>query len=179
MITALVGDQSASLFGQSCVTRGAKITFGTGAMLDMVRGPQGPDRMTRFAVRLFSDRHSKPATTRSSGESRASCSRPGRASSGSATTSVSITDRRRDRVPRPVGRLQPMGCRSCRLCRGSARRSGTSAPAAGSSGSRVDRRRPTSYAPYSRGSPTVAPTWSTPRAARPARRSKRSASTAA
>ena len=38
LITALVGDQSASLFGQSCVTRGAKITFGTGAMLDMVRG---------------------------------------------------------------------------------------------------------------------------------------------
>ena len=41
MITALVGDQSASLFGQSCVTRGAKITFGTGAMLDMVRGAAG------------------------------------------------------------------------------------------------------------------------------------------
>jgi len=38
MITALVGDQSASLFGQSCISRGAKITFGTGAMLDMVRG---------------------------------------------------------------------------------------------------------------------------------------------
>ena len=53
MITALVGDQSASLFGQSCITRGAKITFGTGAMLDMVRGSQGPDRMTRFASGCF------------------------------------------------------------------------------------------------------------------------------
>jgi glycerol kinase len=53
VITALVGDQSASLFGQSCVTRGAKITFGTGAMLDMVRGSQGPDRMTRFASGCF------------------------------------------------------------------------------------------------------------------------------
>lgn len=53
LITALVGDQSASLFGQSCVTRGAKITFGTGAMLDMVRGPEGPDRMTRFASGCF------------------------------------------------------------------------------------------------------------------------------
>lgn len=53
MITALVGDQSASLFGQSCVTRGAKITFGTGAMLDMVRGAQGPDRMTRFSSGCF------------------------------------------------------------------------------------------------------------------------------
>jgi glycerol kinase len=53
MITALVGDQSASLFGQSCVTRGAKITFGTGAMLDMVRGVDGPERMTRFPSGCF------------------------------------------------------------------------------------------------------------------------------
>jgi glycerol kinase len=53
MITALVGDQSASLFGQSCVTRGAKITFGTGAMIDMVRGLEGPERMTRFASGCF------------------------------------------------------------------------------------------------------------------------------
>jgi glycerol kinase len=52
-ISALVGDQSASLFGQSCVTRGAKITFGTGAMLDMVRGGAGPDRMTRFPSGCF------------------------------------------------------------------------------------------------------------------------------
>jgi glycerol kinase len=52
-ISALVGDQSASLFGQSCVTRGAKITFGTGAMLDMVRGTTGPDRMTRFPSGCF------------------------------------------------------------------------------------------------------------------------------
>ena len=53
MITALVGDQSASLFGQSCVTEGAKITFGTGAMLDMVRGPRGPRSMTRFDSGCF------------------------------------------------------------------------------------------------------------------------------
>ena len=59
LITALVGDQSASLFGQSCVNRGAKITFGTGAMLDMVRGPQGPDRMARFPSGCF------PVVTRS------------------------------------------------------------------------------------------------------------------
>ena len=52
-ITALVGDQSASLFGQSCVTRGAKITFGTGAMLDMVRGEAGPSTLTRFASGCF------------------------------------------------------------------------------------------------------------------------------
>jgi glycerol kinase len=53
LICALVGDQSASLFGQSCVTRGAKITLGTGAMLDMVRGSEGPDRMARFESGCF------------------------------------------------------------------------------------------------------------------------------
>jgi glycerol kinase len=47
-LTALVGDQPASLFGQSCVDSGAKITFGTGAMLDMVRGLSGPPSMRRF-----------------------------------------------------------------------------------------------------------------------------------
>jgi glycerol kinase len=45
-ITALIGDQPASLFGLSCVTQGAKITFGTGAMLDMVRGGSGPTSMS-------------------------------------------------------------------------------------------------------------------------------------
>jgi glycerol kinase len=48
-LTALVGDQPASLFGQSCVDAGAKITFGTGAMLDMVRGISGPPSMRRFS----------------------------------------------------------------------------------------------------------------------------------
>ncbi|HUX04890.1 MAG TPA: FGGY-family carbohydrate kinase [Acidimicrobiales bacterium] len=52
-ITALVGDQPASLFGQSRVTSGAKVTFGTGAMLDMVRGSQGPPTMTRFDSGCF------------------------------------------------------------------------------------------------------------------------------
>lgn len=52
-ITALIGDQPASLFGQSCVHAGAKITFGTGAMLDMVRGREGPGAMTRFESGCF------------------------------------------------------------------------------------------------------------------------------
>jgi glycerol kinase len=53
LITALVGDQQASLFGQSCVTRGAKITFGTGAMLDMVRGADGPTALVRYESGCF------------------------------------------------------------------------------------------------------------------------------
>jgi glycerol kinase len=48
-LVALVGDQPASLFGQSCVESGAKITFGTGAMLDMVHGISGPPSMRRYS----------------------------------------------------------------------------------------------------------------------------------
>ena len=45
---ALVGDQQASLLGQACVRPGpAKITFGTGGMLDMVLGPDRPSFETR------------------------------------------------------------------------------------------------------------------------------------
>jgi glycerol kinase len=47
-IAALIGDQQASLLGQACVRPGpAKITFGTGGMLDMVLGPDRPDFETR------------------------------------------------------------------------------------------------------------------------------------
>lgn len=47
-IAALVGDQQASLAGQGCVRPGpAKITFGTGAMLDLVLGPDRPGFETR------------------------------------------------------------------------------------------------------------------------------------
>lgn len=43
MICGLAGDQQASLIGQSCVAPGpAKITFGTGGMLDLVVGPTRP-----------------------------------------------------------------------------------------------------------------------------------------
>ena len=52
-IRALIGDQPASLFGQSLVRHGAKITFGTGAMLDMVSGTDGPETMARFASGCF------------------------------------------------------------------------------------------------------------------------------
>jgi glycerol kinase len=42
-IACLLGDQQASLVGQGCVRRGdAKITFGTGGMLDVTLGPDAP-----------------------------------------------------------------------------------------------------------------------------------------
>lgn len=47
-ICGIAGDQQASLVGQACVVPGtAKITFGTGAMLDVCLGPDRP----RFATR--------------------------------------------------------------------------------------------------------------------------------
>jgi glycerol kinase len=42
-LAALIGDQQASLVGQGCVRAGlAKITFGTGGMLDVCTGPTAP-----------------------------------------------------------------------------------------------------------------------------------------
>lgn len=47
-IAALVGDQQGSLVGQGCVAPGrAKITFGTGGMLDICHGPQAPATAAR------------------------------------------------------------------------------------------------------------------------------------
>jgi glycerol kinase len=47
-IAALVGDQQASLVGQGCVRRGdAKITFGTGGMLDLVLDEAAPRHAAR------------------------------------------------------------------------------------------------------------------------------------
>jgi len=43
-VAGILGDQQASLLGQACVRPGqAKITFGTGAMLDVVVGADRPD----------------------------------------------------------------------------------------------------------------------------------------
>lgn len=48
VLAALVGDQQASLVGQGCVRPGlAKITFGTGGMLDVCTGPTPPTTSRR------------------------------------------------------------------------------------------------------------------------------------
>ena len=53
-ITSLAGDQQASLVGQGCVAPGlAKITFGTGGMLDLCTGEQTPEHRTRGALGTF------------------------------------------------------------------------------------------------------------------------------
>ena len=63
-IMALAGDQQASLVGQGCIEPGrAKITFGTGGMLDMFTGHAAPDQARRsahgtFPIVAFSDVHS-------------------------------------------------------------------------------------------------------------------------
>jgi glycerol kinase len=51
---AILGDQQASLAGQSCVRVGdAKITFGTGAMLDVNLGDRAPAKEERAAAGTF------------------------------------------------------------------------------------------------------------------------------
>jgi glycerol kinase len=53
-IAGIVGDQQASLIGQGCVRPGpAKITFGTGGMLDVVVGPDRPTFDTRGSGGTF------------------------------------------------------------------------------------------------------------------------------
>ena len=53
-IAALIGDQQASLVGQGCIAPGpAKITFGTGGMLDLVIGPSRPSFETRGGAGTF------------------------------------------------------------------------------------------------------------------------------
>jgi glycerol kinase len=48
LLAGIVGDQQASLIGQGCVQSGvAKMTFGTGGMLDMVTGPIPPAAAVR------------------------------------------------------------------------------------------------------------------------------------
>jgi glycerol kinase len=53
-ITALLGDQQSSLIGQGCIHPGmAKITFGTGGMLDMCRGDLAPTGGQRSPTGTF------------------------------------------------------------------------------------------------------------------------------
>jgi glycerol kinase len=53
-ILGIAGDQQASLIGQGCTAPGlAKITFGTGAMLDLVTGAQAPEQATRGEAGTF------------------------------------------------------------------------------------------------------------------------------
>ncbi len=53
-IIGIAGDQQASLLGQACVRAGhAKITFGTGAMLDIVVGTDRPAALARSAGGTF------------------------------------------------------------------------------------------------------------------------------
>lgn len=53
-IMALAGDQQASLVGQGCITPGlAKITFGTGGMLDMLTGTTSPSSANRHSHGTF------------------------------------------------------------------------------------------------------------------------------
>lgn len=63
LISGLIGDQQGSLVGQGCINPGdAKITFGTGAMLDQFRGVEPPSSTQRsthgtFPIVAYSTTH--------------------------------------------------------------------------------------------------------------------------
>ncbi len=53
-LMAIAGDQQASLVGQGCIAPGqAKITFGTGGMLDVFVGERAPTQSTRTSAGTF------------------------------------------------------------------------------------------------------------------------------
>ena len=83
-----LGDQQASLVGQGCVRHGdAKITFGTGGMLDLVLD-EARRRARRTRASTARSRSSRGANTAAPrGASKRSCSRRAPTCSGSATTS--------------------------------------------------------------------------------------------
>ena len=156
----------------------AKITFGTGGMLDLCTGADAPDRS---------------APQRRTARSRSS---PGRRDGEptwgaeaimlSAGTNVEwlrddlgiIADAGREPRRRRRVRRRPTACATCRRCSASARRTGTTAPAARCSASPAARAGRRSCAPCSKASPSVAPTWSRPPRPTPGSRSRRCASTA-
>ncbi len=179
-IAGLVGDQQASLLGQGCIVPGlAKITFGTGGMLDTVAGRRAAGVPPAGRARLLPDRRPPASAAAPPGASRRAMLSAGHERRVAARRPRPPTDERgeprpsRHRCPTPAGRG------TCRRCSASARRAGTTAPGARSSASPGARRPPTSCGPCSRASPTAAPTSS--RRPRPtaASRSPRSASTAA
>ena len=86
-ICGLAGDQQSSLVGQACVEPGmAKITFGTGGMLDVCVGPAAPDVRDPWPRRHLPDGRAGGKAASRPGASRRSCCPPARTSSGSATT---------------------------------------------------------------------------------------------
>ena len=135
-IAGIAGDQQASLIGQGCVRPGlAKITFGTGGMLDMVLGAEPPGvRATRCTGGTFPIVAWRQRRRDHVGRRGDHAVGRHRTSSGCATTSGSS---RRRRSPTPSRRSATTPTASCTSprCSASARPSGTTALAARSSGS--------------------------------------------
>ena len=162
-IAGIAGDQQASLVGQGCVRPGlAKITFGTGGMLDVCLGPERPAFAPRRAAGARSRSSPGGAAARRRGVSRRSCCRPAPTSSGCATTSASSTSAEESHeVAAAVRDDRRRGVRA-RAARPGHAHGGTTAPGARCSASPGAPDGPRSCGPCSRASPSGAPTWSRP-----------------
>ena len=161
-ITALVGDQQASLVGQGCVRRGdAKITFGTGGMLDVVLDETPPrlaQRNEHGTFPIVAWRHGGRCTWGVEAVMLAAGTNVQwlRDDLGIIASSDESHDARR------VVRRQRRRRVRARAARARARRRGTTARAARSSASRAAPGAPRSRARCSKASRTAAPISSTP-----------------
>ena len=178
-IAGILGDQQASLVGQNCVVRGrAKITFGTGGMLDLCT-----DEATPHGIEPGRPRHLSPAAVVT--RRRTHVGRRGDHALGRDEHRVAARRSRPHRheraEPRRGERLRTHrrgGLRSGAAL-ASAHRTGTTGRAAHCSASRGVPTVDTSFVRFWRASPIAAPTCSRPPKPTPASRSRRCASTAA
>ena len=128
-IAGILGDQQASLLGQGCVRPGqAKITFGTGGMLDLCLD-EPPVVRHPGRRRHLPHRHPQRRTASAAGASRRSCSPPAPTSSGCATTSASSTTPPTP-TPWPPAARPATAWPTCPPCSAWAPPPGTTAPAA-------------------------------------------------
>ncbi len=175
-IAALVGDQQASLIGQACVRPGtAKLTLGTGGMLDLVTEAAAPTEICRNAAGTYAV---------------PTWQLDGRLTWGvegimlSAGTNVEwlrddlrIIESSAESHDVALGCADTGGVVYVPRSWGSALPHGTTAPGAHFSVSRGGPSAPTSSGPCSKVSPTAAPTWWRQPAPTRASRSTSSAST--
>ncbi|MBK8333229.1 MAG: hypothetical protein IPL07_12810 [Acidimicrobiaceae bacterium] len=158
-LAALVGDQQGSLVGQSCVRPGqAKITFGSGGMLDLCTDAAAPSTGNRTSEGIFPIVAWSRNGVAARGAWKPSCSRRAPTSSGWCTTSASSTTRHRA-TTLPRSATPPRGWSTYPRSWAWALLTGTTAlavPCWGSPAAAAGRR---SLARCWRESPIAAPTW--------------------
>ena len=128
-IAGMIGDQQASLLGQGCVRPGdAKITFGTGGMLDLVLGDERPAFAGPLGSRTFPIVTRRLAGVDNWGLEAVMLAAGTNVEWLRDDLGIIATAEESDASPRRA--TTPATSGTSPRCSGSARRSGTTAPAA-------------------------------------------------